>query len=110
MVIGLELPQATLATEELSTAAMATELGEKLNSGVVVANRRRRLVLWLHNNLPELAVHSIYSIQEQWLRIWKRKAGGRREGVSHQRELPWRSPGQHHRRWTSYLWQFTATW
>jgi hypothetical protein len=40
MVIGLELPQATLATEELSTAAMATELGQKLNSGVVVANRR----------------------------------------------------------------------
>jgi hypothetical protein len=28
MVIGLELPQATLATQELSTAAMAIELGE----------------------------------------------------------------------------------
>jgi hypothetical protein len=28
MVIGSELPQATLATEELSSAMMATELGE----------------------------------------------------------------------------------
>jgi hypothetical protein len=40
MAVGLELPQATLATEELSTAAMATELGEKPNSGAVLANRR----------------------------------------------------------------------
>jgi hypothetical protein len=40
MVIGLELPQATLATVELSTTVMATELGEKLNSGAMVANRR----------------------------------------------------------------------
>ena len=67
MVIGLELPQATLATVELSTTVMATELGEKLNSGAMVANRRRGLVLWLRNNLAELAVHSIYSIRERWL-------------------------------------------
>jgi hypothetical protein len=40
MVIRLELPQATLATVELSMAAMATKLGEKLNSGAMVANRR----------------------------------------------------------------------
>jgi hypothetical protein len=40
MVIGLELPQAMLATVELSTAAMAIKLGEKLNSGAMVANRR----------------------------------------------------------------------
>jgi hypothetical protein len=66
-VIGLELPQATLATEELFSAATATKLGEKSNSGAMVANRRRGLVLWLHNNLAELAVHSIYSICERWL-------------------------------------------
>jgi hypothetical protein len=56
-----------LATEELSTVAMATELGENPNSGAMVANRRRGLVLWLCNNLAELAVHSIYSIRERWL-------------------------------------------
>jgi hypothetical protein len=31
MVIGLELPQATLATEELSTAMRRTDLGENPN-------------------------------------------------------------------------------
>jgi hypothetical protein len=62
--IGLELPQATLATEELSIAAMATELGGNPNSGVVVANQRRGLVALLRNNLVELVVHSIYSIRE----------------------------------------------
>jgi hypothetical protein len=67
MVIGLELPQVTLATEELSMAAMATELGEKSNSGAMVANRRRGLVLWLQNNLAEQDMHSIYSIREWWL-------------------------------------------
>jgi hypothetical protein len=30
----------------------------------MVANRGRGLVLWLRNNLAELAVHSIYSIRE----------------------------------------------
>jgi hypothetical protein len=65
-------------------------------------------VLWLRNNLAELVVYSIYSIHERWLRIWKRKPSGRREGVSHRRELPWHSlvyglrrslPSLHDLRW-----------
>jgi hypothetical protein len=67
-VIGLELPQATLATEELSTAAMATELGEKLNSCAMVANWRRGFVLKVHRD------------QLRWCPIWGRHARGRREG------------------------------
>jgi hypothetical protein len=62
---------------------MATDLGKKQNSGTMVANWRRGLVLLLRKNLAELAVHSNYSIRERWLRIWKREAGSRREGVSH---------------------------
>jgi hypothetical protein len=60
MVIGLELPQAMLATVELSTAAMAIKLGEKLNSGAMVANRRWGFVLKVRNKLAEHTEHSIY--------------------------------------------------
>jgi hypothetical protein len=68
MVIVLELPLAMLAMEELSTAAMAIKLGEKLNSGAMVANQRLGLVLWLHNNLAEQAGASIYRVFER--RLW----------------------------------------
>jgi hypothetical protein len=67
---------------EMLTAMQRTDLGEELNWGATVANRRRGLVLLLRNNLAELMVHSIYSLQERWLRILKKKAGGRREGES----------------------------
>ena len=66
-VIGLELPQVKLATEELFTAVMATDLGEKPNSGAMVANRRRGLVLGVRNKLTELSAPSIYSICKRWL-------------------------------------------
>jgi hypothetical protein len=46
----------------------------------MVANRGQGLTLWLRNKLMELVVHSIYSICERWLQIWKREAGGRRGG------------------------------
>jgi hypothetical protein len=46
---------------------------------------------WAHNNLAELAMHSIYKDQQRWCPIWGRHASGRREGVSYWRELPWRS-------------------
>jgi hypothetical protein len=46
---------------------------------MVVDDRRRGLVFWLCNNLAELMVHSIYSLQERWLRILEKRAGGRRE-------------------------------
>jgi hypothetical protein len=44
------------------------------------ANRRQGQVLWLRDNLTELAAHSIYSVRGRWLQILKEKAGGRREG------------------------------
>jgi hypothetical protein len=43
-------------------------------------DRRRGLGLWLHNNLAEQTGASIYRSFEQRFRIWKRNAGGRREG------------------------------
>jgi hypothetical protein len=76
----------------------------------MVANQGQGWVLWLRNNLAELAAHTIYSVRERWLRIWKGKTGGRGEGVSHRRELPWRSPGQCLKRWTDNLRLCTATW
>jgi hypothetical protein len=60
--------------------AQTTYLGEERNSLAMVANQERGLALWLRNKLMELDVHSIYSIRERWLRIWKREAGGRRGG------------------------------
>jgi hypothetical protein len=60
--------------------AQPTYLGEERNSPAMVANRGQGLTLWLRNKLMELVVHSIYSICERWLQIWKREAGGRRGG------------------------------
>jgi hypothetical protein len=44
-----------------------------------VANQRRGLVHWVHNNLTEHTGASIYRGLERRLRIWKESAGGRRE-------------------------------
>jgi hypothetical protein len=67
-------------------------------------------VLWLRNNLVELTMHSIYSLQERWVRIWDEEGWRPERGVSHRRGLSWLSPGQRLRRWTNYLRRFTATW
>jgi hypothetical protein len=42
-----------VATEESSSAAMATELGGNRNSLATVANRGRGAVLWVRNKLAE---------------------------------------------------------
>jgi hypothetical protein len=53
---------------------------------------------------------SDYSVLGWWLRILKGEDQRSKRGVSHQRELPWRSPGQRLTRWTDYLRLSTATW
>jgi hypothetical protein len=63
--------------------------GEIPNSGAIVANRRREVVLWLRNELTEQVGASIYSDQQRWRPIWGRHAGGRSK-VSHQSYLSWR--------------------
>jgi hypothetical protein len=45
-----------------------------------MANRRRGLVHWAHNNLSEFARASIYRFHQRWHPIWGRHAGSRREG------------------------------
>jgi hypothetical protein len=50
-------------------------------------DRRQGRVLWLRDNLTELATYLIYSVRKRWLRILKGKAGGRRKGVSHRHRL-----------------------
>jgi hypothetical protein len=84
--------------------------GGKQNSLTMVANRGQRWMLWLRDNLAELAAPSIYSVWGWWL--WILKGGDRRSKreVSHWRELSWHSPGQHLRRWTDYLQLSTVTW
>jgi hypothetical protein len=37
-------------------------------------------VLWLCDNLTELATHSIYSVLRRWRLILRRRAGGWRDG------------------------------
>jgi hypothetical protein len=85
------------------------DLGKIPNRGAMVDDRRRGRVLWLRDNLTELATHSIYSVREWWLRILMEKAGGRREEVSHRRRLSWVSPWQSLRRWTDLLLWFSST-
>jgi hypothetical protein len=62
--------------------ARSTVLGEKGNSGAVVANQRQGWVLWLRDNLTELAVPSIYSVLERWRLILRSCASGRRKEKS----------------------------
>jgi hypothetical protein len=46
----------------------------------MVDNQGRELVHWVRNNLADLVDHSIYRSQQWWRPIWRRCAGGRREG------------------------------
>jgi hypothetical protein len=45
----------------------------------MVANRRQGRVLWLRDNLTELAAPSIYSVRERWRLILRSCVGGGRE-------------------------------
>jgi hypothetical protein len=92
-----------LATEELSTAARRTELGEERNWGATVANRRRGLVLSLRNNVAELTGASIYRVWSWIWRIYAGKGGQWGKGRNHRSYLSWHSPGLCHRRWIDYL-------
>jgi hypothetical protein len=46
----------------------------------MVDDQGRELVHCVRNNLADLVDHSIYRSQQQWHPIWRRCAGGRREG------------------------------
>jgi hypothetical protein len=59
-----------LATARRLTVVRTTDLG-KNEILAMVANRGQGWVLWLRNNLAELAAHSIYSVRERWFRILK---------------------------------------
>jgi hypothetical protein len=85
-------------------------LGEEQNSSTMVANRGQGWMLWLRDNLAKLAAPSVYSVWGRWLWILKGEDRRSKRGVSHRRELLWRSPGQRLRRWTDYLRLSTATW
>jgi hypothetical protein len=56
------------------------DLGEMRNWEAMVDYQRRGLVHWMRNYLAELTGASIYRIPRRWSLIWRRRAGGRREG------------------------------
>jgi hypothetical protein len=91
-------------------SGISTDLGEEQNSPTMVANRGQGWMSWLRDNLAELATPSIFSVWRRWLRILKGEDRWSKTGVSHRRELPWRSSGQRLRRWTDYLRLSTTTW
>jgi hypothetical protein len=49
------------------------------------------VVHWVQNYLAEPAGTPIYNFQGRWLLILAWGDGGRREGMSHRGDLPWRS-------------------
>jgi hypothetical protein len=83
---GEERTWGWLTTVECLTAATSTDLGEISNSGATVSNRGRGAVLGVRNMLTEQAGPSIYSDQQQWLRIWEKKlAAGERRWATDER-------------------------
>ena len=60
--------------------ARKPDLGKKGNWEAMVDDQRRELVHWVRNNLAELTGASIYRIHQRWHPIWRRRAGGWREG------------------------------
>jgi hypothetical protein len=62
------------------TVARKPDLGEEQNWEAMVDDQRQELVNWVHNNLAELTGASIYKIHRRWRPIWRRRAGGQREG------------------------------
>jgi hypothetical protein len=56
-----------------------------------VVHLRHGLVHWVYDYLAELMACLIYRARGRWLLIWAWRAGGRREGLSHRDDLPWRS-------------------
>jgi hypothetical protein len=73
------------------TVARKPDLGEVWNLRATVANWRRGLVHWTRNNLTELTRALIYRVHQRWHPIWRNRAGGREEGMSHRGDLSWRS-------------------
>jgi hypothetical protein len=69
--------------------ARKPDLGEVWNSRATVANQMRGLVHWTRNNLTELTGALIYRVHQRWRPIWRNRAGGREEGMSHRGDLPW---------------------
>jgi hypothetical protein len=56
-----------------------------------VTNRRQERVLRLGDDPTQQTVPSIYSGAKRWPVNLVKTRGGRKEGVSHQRVLPWHS-------------------
>jgi hypothetical protein len=81
-----------LATVRDSHGGVLTDLGEMGNWEAPVNDQRQELVLWMLNNLAELTRAAIYRLQRRWHQIWRKCAGGQREGPSHCGVLPWHSP------------------
>jgi hypothetical protein len=63
-----------------------------------VANRWQERVLRLGDDLTQQTVPSIYSVLERWPVNSMETRGGRKEGMSHRRVLPWHSPAEGLRR------------
>jgi hypothetical protein len=57
-----------------------------------VTNRRQERVLGLGDDPTQQTVLSIYSGAKRWPENLVKTCGGRKEGVSHRRVLPWHSP------------------
>jgi hypothetical protein len=83
--------------------AAETELGETGNWRVVVANRWQDQVLGLGVDPTQQTVPSIYSGAKRWPVNLVETHGGRKEGMSHWRVLPWHSPAEG-LRWLSRSW------
>jgi hypothetical protein len=50
-----------------ANGSVENQFGGKAKLGHYGGDWRRGLVLWLHNNLAELTMHSIYSVRERSL-------------------------------------------
>jgi hypothetical protein len=76
---------------DMSHGGVLTDFGEIQNWKALVNDYGRELVLWMRNNLEELTGVAIYRLHRRWRPIRRKRAGGRREGVSHRRGLSWLS-------------------
>jgi hypothetical protein len=87
-----------LATVKDSHGGVLTNLGEMANWEALVDDQRRELVLLMRNNLVKLTGAAIYRLHRWWRPIWRKRASGRREGLSHCGVLPWHSLAEELRR------------
>jgi hypothetical protein len=63
-----------------------------------VDDLRHELVYWMRDYLAKSMARSIYRARGRWLLNLEWRAGGRREGMSHRGDLPWRSSVEELRR------------